>query len=378
MAGGDDEIMQARLDEFLASVNEDVLDETLDTLLLDRYGSLPERLARLRRRINGTSEETDFANKIDETADLPEDRIDSIRAQRATAITEWLKQYKSPDSPISTEDDTNEHNLLLSNTNITHRKRPNTRTNTYNLSGQNFNIAAEIANANRQQPPNRGQAGTMIEVEIGRGQKLKIPEQIINYYASVPDDTQESELIDSVIFDQTVGLLENSRRGQTNTTIPIIQGNANAHRNRDTWEPRNQIEHTQQHWQRERDLSKIISAWKLTFTGNKSENIEEFLLRVKEHRKIAALSDAELLRAMPMLLQLPALNYYRNNEHKWKSWSQIEKALRERYRDEFYAERLEEKVKGRKQREDEPVFEYIAEMQAMYKKCPCPRRKINK
>ena len=47
-------------------------------------------------------------------------------------------------------------------------------------------------------------------------------------------------------------------------------------------------------------------------------------------------------------------------------------SIRDRYRDEFYAERLEEKVKERKQREDEPVFEYIAEMQALYKKMPAP------
>ena len=212
----------------------------------------------------------------------------------------------------------------------------------------------------------------MIEVEIGGGQKLKIPEQIINYYASVPNDAQENDLIESVLIDQDSGLLENSRQGQLHTMNPITHDNSNAHRNRDIWDPRNHMEQPQQHWQCERDLSKIISAWKLTFTGSKSENIEEFLLRVKEHRKIAVLSDAELLRAMPMLLQLPAPNYYRNNEHKWKSWSQIEQALREQYRDEFYAERLEEKVKERKQREDEPVFEYIAEMQALYKKMSLP------
>ena len=127
MAGGEDAIMQAQLDEFLSSVNEDVLDETLDTLLLDRYGSLSERLARLRRRLYGKSEETDFATKIDETANLPEDRIDSIREQRATAITEWLKQYKSPDSPTSTEEQAGNQNVRFTDANITHRRRQRNR-----------------------------------------------------------------------------------------------------------------------------------------------------------------------------------------------------------------------------------------------------------
>ena len=318
---------------------------------------------------------------IDETTDLSEDRIENIRAQRATAITKWLKQYKSPDSPTVSEERADNQNLRLIDANVTYRRRQrncDVGLNNYDLPGQNCSIAAEITDANRQRASTRSQVITMIEVEIGRWQKLKIPEQIINYYASVPNDTQENDLIESVLIDQTSGLLENSRRGQLHTKNPSTHSNSNAHRNRDSWDSRNHMEQPQQHWQRERDLSKIISAWKLTFTGSRSENIEEFLLRVKEHKKITALSDADLLRAMPMLLQLPALNYYINNEHKWKSWSQIEQALRERYRDEFYAGRLEEKVKERKQREDEPVFEYIAEMQALYEafhvNCPSARR----
>ena len=73
-----------------------------------------------------------------------------------------------------------------------------------------------------------------------------------------------------------------------------------------------------------------------------------------------------------MLLQLPALNYYRTNENKWKSWSEVETALRDRYRDEFYIERLEQQIKDRKQRDNEPVFEYITDLQALYNKIPSP------
>ena len=71
-----------------------------------------------------------------------------------------------------------------------------------------------------------------------------------------------------------------------------------------------------------------------------------------------------------MLLQLPALNYYRTNENKWKSWVEVETALGDRYRNEFYAERLEQQIKDRKQRDNEPVFEYITDLQALYNKMP--------
>ena len=48
------------------------------------------------------------------------------------------------------------------------------------------------------------------------------------------------------------------------------------------------------------------------------------------------------MRTAPMLLELPALNYYRINENKWKSWTEIENGLKDRYREEIYVERLEE------------------------------------
>ena len=78
------------------------------------------------------------------------------------------------------------------------------------------------------------------------------------------------------------------------------------------------------------------------------------------------------MRAVPMLLQLPALNYYRTNANRWKSWVEVENALRDRYRDEFYAERLEQQIKDRKQRDNEPVFESITDLQALYNKMTNP------
>ena len=67
--------------------------------------------------------------------------------------------------------------------------------------------------------------------------------------------------------------------------------NNNRHtRYRNTERQHNQQTLTQYRTPHERDLSKIISAWRLKFSGKPNENIKEFLLRVKEHRKIAALN----------------------------------------------------------------------------------------
>ena len=135
----------------------------------------------------------------------------------------------------------------------------------------------------------------MIQVNIGGGQIVKIPEEVVHYYATIPSETEEQELINDVLHNQTTGLVQQ----------PILNtNNNNRHtRYRNTEQQPNQQTLMQYRTPHERDLSKIISAWKLTFSGKEKENIEEFLLRVKEHRKIAALTDAELMRAVPMLLQ---------------------------------------------------------------------------
>ena len=60
MAEGIDRLTYMRIDEFIDTVNDDELDTTLDKLLLDRYGSKSERLARLRRAINNESTNEDY------------------------------------------------------------------------------------------------------------------------------------------------------------------------------------------------------------------------------------------------------------------------------------------------------------------------------
>ena len=158
-------------------------------------------------------------------------------------------------------------------------------------------------------------------------------------YATIPSQEEEQALIDDVFLSQTVGLI-NQPRPETNETSRTNRKNSNAQQHQPPALTHSDTQYNrpgtpQYRTPHERDLLKIISARKLMFSGKPNENIEEILLRVKEHRKIAALTDVELMRAVPMLLQLPALNYYRTNENRWKSWSDVENALRDRYRDEF-------------------------------------------
>ena len=126
-----------------------------------------------------------------------------------------LKNYRSPSSPPLSEDEEEYENASaqIDDAHVTHRKNKSNLgaiKRTFNPPAQNGSIATELANANRHRDSNRTQPIGMIEVDLSGGQKVKIPEQILIYYASVPNEEQENKLIEQVIAKQTSGLLENA------------------------------------------------------------------------------------------------------------------------------------------------------------------------
>ena len=97
MAEGIDRLTYMRIDEFIDTVNDDELDTTLDKLLLDRYGSKSERLARLRRAINNESTNEDYVVDawIGENTDEP--TTEWIKANRELALNNWIAEHEPVD-----------------------------------------------------------------------------------------------------------------------------------------------------------------------------------------------------------------------------------------------------------------------------------------
>lgn len=120
--------------------------------------------------------------------------------------------------------------------------------------------------------------------------------------------------------------------------------------------------------QNARDLTKTIASWNLKFSGKDGDNIDEFFMRIAEYRQVAALQDSDLLRAVPMLLDLPALNVYRTKLEGWRNWAEFEKELRDQYQDDLYTERLADEARARTHKINEPVRDYINAMLLIYNK----------
>lgn len=93
-------------------------------------------------------------------------------------------------------------------------------------------------------------------------------------------------------------------------------------------------------------------------------------MRIAVYRQIAALQDSDSLRAIPMLLDLPALNIYRSTPEGWRNGVEFERDLRGTYQDDLYMARLADESRARIQKPDEPVHDFINAMQLIYSKMP--------
>ena len=126
------------------------------------------------------------------------------------------------------------------------------------------------------------------------------------------------------------------------------------------------------HAERPRDLSKIVAGWKIKFSGTSGLNVEDFLTMIDEHRQVAAMTENEMLRAIPMLLQAPAINMFRVYGSSWRCYQDFVNEIRRQYQDESYSEMLADQARVRTQGEDEPVIEYINAMRLIFSKMRDP------
>ena len=100
--------------------------------------------------------------------------------------------------------------------------------------------------------------------------------------------------------------------------------------------------------------------------------MDEFLVRINECKTASVLKDDELLRALPLLLVQPALNFYRNKQDTWRNWRDFERDLKSQYQHALYSERLLDQIRERKQGQNEPMHDYINAMLFLYKRLPTP------
>lgn len=116
---------------------------------------------------------------------------------------------------------------------------------------------------------------------------------------------------------------------------------------------------------RGRDIVNIVRRWGVSYSGGGEGSIEEFLTRVEECRELTGLTEAELLRALPLLLSGTALQWYRQNRHLFQSWEQLRFAVRDRFGEALWQRRLKEEARRRTQGPDESAADFFTGLQGI-------------
>lgn len=106
-----------------------------------------------------------------------------------------------------------------------------------------------------------------------------------------------------------------------------------------------------------------LSTWNLKYDG--SSCAADFLERLEELREMHGVSEARMLRAMPLLLEGECLAWYRNNSVVMQTWDEFLLAFRKYFLRNDYFFDLEAKISRRVQGLDEDVLQYVTAMQTL-------------
>ena len=121
------------------------------------------------------------------------------------------------------------------------------------------------------------------------------------------------------------------------------------------------------------DVGRTVRQWKVRFAGEKGESIEEFIQRVEECRRLAHISDADLLNALSELLSGVALHWCRHSRTEWSTWADFCKAARRCYGvEQNFQQRLMAEAQARKQGRKEPVRDYIFCLLTIFSRLEAP------
>ena len=92
------------------------------------------------------------------------------------------------------------------------------------------------------------------------------------------------------------------------------------------------------------DLSRLVYNWKISFSGKSGVSAGDFLIRLEECQEFTPINDDDLLRALPLLLQDIALQWFRIRKNRWRSWSEFRADFRRRFGDYNFASHVREQI----------------------------------
>lgn len=105
--------------------------------------------------------------------------------------------------------------------------------------------------------------------------------------------------------------------------------------------------------------AEIISKWNLKFNNDNVLTADEFLIGLEERRLTYQISQEDILRCMPQLLEGRPLGWFRLNRIKFSNWATFEATFRSMFLPLDYLEQIEEAIRSRTQGEKETITDFV-------------------
>ncbi|KAL6418355.1 hypothetical protein ACFW04_012190 [Cataglyphis niger] len=107
------------------------------------------------------------------------------------------------------------------------------------------------------------------------------------------------------------------------------------------------------------NVVKQMRKWGVHFDGR---DPFAFLERLEELKAGYAFPESAMLLGLPELLRGDALQWYRNNKHRWENWGQFDRALRTQFLPRRYQATLRREISDRRQRPGESFKKYVGDI----------------
>lgn len=116
-----------------------------------------------------------------------------------------------------------------------------------------------------------------------------------------------------------------------------------------------------------------VNHWKIVFSGEETKSskndlgIHDFLAQVEMLMQAERMSEQQLLKKIPHLLIGNARTWYTLHHHRIFTWNDFITQIKQRFLSTDYNYLLYSEVQNRKQGKNEPIGNYVAEMQAKFR-----------
>lgn len=124
------------------------------------------------------------------------------------------------------------------------------------------------------------------------------------------------------------------------------------------------------------NLIRAFSNARVNFSGNRNEDLEDFLYRVDQIHAGTAASNQEFLRALSLSLKGTAAIWFRTHSEQWNNWAMARNAFKKYFAGKSYQHSLRSEIENKFQRENESLRDYISSMRVLFEKTN-PRWPIN-